>query len=235
MMRTPTSLLAVAASALAMTGAAQAASAPAAPTAAAPRPAATTPAAAAAAAAPRPNIPQGPPIAGVCVYSNDYTVGASAVGKFVQQRLQQLQQQVQAEVTSEQSQLQTDAKTLDAQRASLSAEVLQQRALVIQQRDQALQRKVEIRERELQATMQKAVGRIVSEANPLLQQVYGAHNCSILLDGQAVMGSNPSMNITPDVVKLLDGKITQFQFDREHLDQPQQAAAAAPAATRTQR
>ncbi len=37
------------------------------------------------------------------------------------------------------------------------------------------------------------------------------------------------MEITPDVIKLLDAKITQFQFDRERLDQQPTAPAAAPA------
>ena len=98
----------------------------------------------------------------------------------------------------------------------------------MQQRAAALQRKADQRDRELQATEQKALGRVVNEANPLILQVYGQHNCSLLVDGQAVMASNPGMNITPDVVKLLDAKITQFTFDREHLDQQQAAAGAQP-------
>jgi Skp family chaperone for outer membrane proteins len=226
MTRTSKILIAAAVSVGAMGWAATALAQAARPAAVAPRPAAPP-----AAAAPRPTIPQGPPIAGLCIYSNDYTVGASAVGKFVSQRLQQLQQQVQAELSAEQTALQTDAKAFDAARATLSTEVQQQRLLSLQQRDAALQRKAEQRDKELQATAQKAIGRVVSEANPLLQQVYAQHTCSVLLDGQAVMGSNPAMNITPDVVRLLDAKITQFAFEREHLDQ-----AAAPAgAQRSQR
>jgi len=45
-----------------------------------------------------------------------------------------------------------------------------------------------------------------------------------------VLGSNPAMNVTADVVRLLDAKITQFPFERERLEQ--QAAAAAPAPAR---
>ena len=195
------------------------------PAAAAPRPAAAPTAAAAAAA--RPPVPQGPPINGLCVYSNDYTVGASAVGKFVTQRLQQLQQQAQAELVAEQTSLDTDAKAFAAAQPTLSTEAAQQRELTLRQRDAALQRKAEIRQRELQATAQKALGRVVSEANPLVAQVYAQHSCSILLDGQVVMGSNPTMNITPDVVRLLDTKITQFPFEREHMEQQAQAAPAA--------
>ncbi len=69
---------------------------------------------------------------------------------------------------------------------------------------------------------------MATEINPLLRQVYASRNCGLLLDRNAVFGANPSMDITADVVKLLDGKITTFAFDRERLDQ--QAAAPAAAA-----
>ena len=80
----------------------------------------------------------------------------------------------------------------------------------------------------MQATAQKAYGRVVNEANPLVLQVYGQHTCSLLVDGQAVLAANAAMNVTPDVVRLLDAKITQFVFEREHLDQQQAAAGAQP-------
>ena len=197
--------------------------------AAAPRAAAPAPAAAAPAATP---LPAGPAIPGVCVFSSEAAIGGSAVGKYVGTRLQQLQSQVQAEVQGQATQLDTDAKALDAQRATLTQDVLQQRALGLQQRQTGLQRTAQIRERELEATQQKALGRVMTEINPLLRQVYAQKGCSLLLDGNAVMGSNPAMSITADVVRLLDAKITQFPFDRERLEQQATAPAAAPATRR---
>lgn len=194
------------------------------PAATAPRPVAAAPAAAAPAAA---QLPQGPAIGGLCIYSREQTLGLSAVGKFVNQRLQQLQQAAQAEVTADQQSLATDAKAFEAARASLAQDAAQQRELALQQRDAAWQRKAEIRSRELQATMEKAYGRVLSEANPIVIQVYGQHGCSVLLDGQSVMAANNAFNITPDVVRMLDTKITQFPFEREHLEQQAQATPAA--------
>jgi outer membrane protein len=174
-------------------------------------------------------LPAGPAIPGVCVFSSEGAIGTSAVGKYVGNRLEQLQTQVKAELQGEQTSLQNDAKALDAQRATLPQDQLQQRALTLQQRENSLQRTAQIRQRELEATQQKAVGRVMTEINPLLRQVYTQKQCSLLLDGNAVLGSNPAMNITPDVVRLLDAKITQFPFDRERLEQPTAAEAAAPA------
>ncbi len=171
-------------------------------------------------------LPSGPAIPGVCVYNNNLAIGASAVGKYIDTRLKQLQSQATAEVTAEKNSLDADAKTLESQRATLSQDVLQQRALSLQQRAQALQRKAEQRSRELQLTEQKALQRVATEINPLLRQVYSAHQCSLLIDGSSVYGSNPNMDVTEDVVKLLNGKLTQFPFDRERLDEQQGAAAS---------
>jgi outer membrane protein len=190
-------------------------------------PTATAPAAAAPAAATP--LPAGPAIPGVCVFSSEAAIGSSAVGKYVGSRLQQLQSQVQAELQGQETSLQNDAKALEAQRASLGQDQLQQRALTLQQRQNSLQRTAQIRDRELEATQQKALGRVMTEINPLLRQVYAQKQCSLLLDGNAVLGSNPAMNITADVVRLLDAKITQFPFERERLEQQAAAPAAAPA------
>ncbi len=186
------------------------------------------PAGAAAAA----QVPVGPVIPGVCVFSNEGAVASSAVGKYVDSRLKQIQQQVQAEVQGEAQALKTDEQAYVSQRASLTSDVQQQRELAFNQREQSLQRKAEIRGREFEATRQKAVARIVNEYNPLLNQSFHARNCGLLLDGTAVLGVNPAMDLTPDVVRQLDAKITQFPFDREHLDQPTPGATPPAAAAR---
>jgi len=178
-----------------------------------------------ASAAPNTPISNGPAIPGVCIFSRD-AVGASVVGKYVAQRMEQLQAQATAEVNGEKSAIETDGKALEAQRATLSSDTFQQRATALNQRIQALQRKADQRSRELQATDQKAMGRIATEMTPLLRTVYEQHKCGLLLDSGAVFGANPSMDVSAEVVKLLDAKITQFPFDRERLDQPAPAAAA---------
>jgi len=184
---------------------------------------AARPAAAPAVAAPQ--VPTGPAISGVCIFSRDAAIANSAVGKYVEERLKQIQSQAQAEVQGEMTALQTDEKAYVAQRGTLASDVQQQREAGFRQREELLQRKADLRGRELQATEQKALSRVVVEMNPLLVQIYGQRNCGLLLDQNATFGANPSMNVTAEVVRLLDAKITQFAFEREHLDQ----AAAAPA------
>jgi outer membrane protein len=179
----------------------------------------------------------GAPIAGMCVVDLDQVVATSSVGKYVQQRLQQIQQQANAELNGENSQIQNDAKALDGQRATLDQTTFEQRGTAIQVRYNALQRKAQQRERELQVTEQKAIGRVIQESEQPVRQAYQQKGCSVLFQHQAILGVffNPAMDITAQVVTGLNAKINQFPFERERLDQanPTPTAGAAPPIVQT--
>jgi len=196
-------------------------------------PAAATPTVAQTNAAPA--VTHGPAIAGVCILSIQGAIGGSTVGRYVDTRMQQIIQQVNAELNTERTAIENEGKTLDGQRATLDRTTLEQRTAALQVRVNALQRKAAQREREVQATEQKAIGRVGQEMEPLIRQVYQQRQCSVLLSREAIVLGNPAMDITPGVVQALNAKITQFNFDRERLDQQAPAAAAAPAQTTPQR
>jgi len=202
------------ASAIALTSASQAfAQAPAAPAAASPA------------------IAQGAPITGLCMFSPEAVLANSTVGKFVQTRLQQLAAQVNAELQAEQTAIENDAKALDAQRASIAQDAFEQRGAAIQVRANAFQRKGQLRQREIEATRDKAFSRVYSDMEPYIGQAYAQKTCAILVNRQAVILGNQAMDITPAVITSLNGKVTQFQFDRERLDAAAPAAGARPPAT----
>ena len=177
-----------------------------------------------------PPVNHGPAIAGVCIVSLDGAISSSTVGKYVQTRLQQIAQQVQTELSAEQTAIQNEAKTLDAQKATLYHGAFDQKNATLQVRAAALQRKAQLRERELQATQQKALGRVGQELEPVIRSSYQQAKCTVLIQRDAVVLANPAMDITTSVITGLNAKITQFAFDRERLDQAAPApAAAAPA------
>jgi Skp family chaperone for outer membrane proteins len=218
MMKT-TSLAIAGVAGVAALGAATLAFAQAKPPAARPAatPPAATPSAAASVATPAPTITATVP--GVCVLSREGIVGSSTVGKYVQTRLQQLATQTNAELTGEQTTLQNDAKSLETKKATLAPAAYQQQGAALQQRADALQQKAQQRDRELQATEQKAVQRVLQEATPLVAAAVDAKKCGIVIDANSVLAANTStMDLTSSVVAALNTKITQFAFDRERLD-----------------
>jgi Skp family chaperone for outer membrane proteins len=184
-----------------------------------------------AAAAAAPAITYGAPIAGLCAVSIDGVLGGSTVGKYVDQRLQQIGAQAQAELQGEKSGIDTEARTLEGQRTSLDQASFEQRVQALQGRQTALERKAALRDREMQATQQQAVGRVLNEMKPLIASAAQAQKCAIVLDRSSVVMVNPAMDLTSAVVTGLNGKLTQFAFDRTRLDQGQ--AGAAPAVTQT--
>ncbi len=178
------------------------------------------------AAAP-PVITHGPAIPGVCIMSVEGVIGASTVGKYVQTRLQQIGTQVGADLKAEEAALQTEAKALDASKATMDQGTLEKKAADLQVRANAFQRKAQLRDREMQATQQKALGRVGQELEPIIRQVYQQKACSVLFQRDALVIANPSMDISGALTTALNAKITQFAFDRERLDQPAIAPAAA--------
>jgi Skp family chaperone for outer membrane proteins len=94
-----------------------------------------------------------------------------------------------------------------------------------------MQQKAELRSRELEATRLKALERIAVEAQPLIAEVYRAHNCGLLFAREAMLGGNTAADITPAVVQALDAKLTTISFERETLSATP-GATAAPVASR---
>ena len=169
-------------------------------------------------AAPAPVIAHGPAITGVCMLSVNQAISQSAVGGYVSTRLQQLVAQVRAELDPEQQAIAADDKALAASRATMDQATLQTKAKALQDRYGAWQQKAELRQREMKATQDKALNRIAQELEPIAQQLYQSHRCSLLLDKGSVMLGNPDMDLTPSAVVALNAKIQTFQFEREHLD-----------------
>ncbi|WP_333586559.1 OmpH family outer membrane protein [Phenylobacterium sp.] len=167
-----------------------------------------------------PPVSHGPALAGVCILSVEGAIGGSTVGQYVQTRLQQISTQVEAELRGEETSITNEAQAIEQQRASLNQDAFDKRRADLQVRLNAFQRKASLRERELAVTQQKALARVGQEMEPLIRQVYQQRQCSVLLNRDALLLGNPDMDITPMVVTALNGKITQFAFDRERLDQP---------------
>ncbi|WP_304176585.1 OmpH family outer membrane protein [Phenylobacterium aquaticum] len=180
---------------------------------------------AAPAAAAAPTISYGPAIPGICVLSLEGAVGNSTVGKYVQTRMTQIGTQVQAELTAEQTAINSAAKALDAQKGTLDQGSFDKQAADLQLRANAYQRKAQLRDREMQATQQKALGRVSQELDPVVRAAFQQSKCSLLLQRDALVIANPQMDITGAVVTGLNARITQFAFDREHLDQAMPAQA----------
>ena len=177
-----------------------------------------------------PAVTHGAALPGVCYLSTQEAIATSTVGKAVNTRMQQLITQVSTELQPEQTIIETEGKAIEAGRASMDQATLQKRATDWRTRLDTFQRRAGQRERELEATQQKAVARVLQEMDPVAKSIYQQRRCSILLDRDSVMLGNPAMDLTASVVAGLNARIQTFAFERERLDQ--QPATTQPAAAR---
>lgn len=171
-----------------------------------------------------PAVTHGPAIAGVCYLSTQEAMATSTVGKHVNTRMQQLITQVNTELQPEQTIIENEGKAIEAGRASMDQATLQKRATDWQTRLTNFQRLANQRQRELEATQQKALARVLQEMDPIAKQQYQARRCAVLLDRESVMLGNPAMDLTAVVVQGLNARIQTFAFERER--QPVTPAAA---------
>jgi len=168
---------------------------------------------------PQPSL-GGPLIKGVCLLSEDIVLRDAKVSLAATQRLQQLKDQAQAELNAARAPVDADFKTLQADAPKGPAAEIEKRRVAIQARYQVLQDMTDQRNREIEATRLKALARISVELQPVVAAVYKTRGCGLLLNRGAVLGGNLGGDLTDDVVKGLDARITTITFDRENLPAP---------------
>ena len=159
----------------------------------------------------------GPEIPGVCLLSRQAIFANAEVGKYASAQIAKFTEESQAEVLAERKPLEEEARKLDGQRDKLAKDKYTEQQQTLAQRWAELQKKADHRTREIEATRQKAIERISTEAQPVLAEVYKQHRCGLLVDRGVVLGGNMSGDLTAAVVKALDGKIKTIPVQREVL------------------
>ncbi|HEU4669226.1 MAG TPA: OmpH family outer membrane protein [Dyella sp.] len=159
----------------------------------------------------------GKPVPGLCMISREAVFAQSKVGQAASERLKQLAQQAQGQLGGEREPLQKDIQKFQQDAPKLAEAQRKQQGQALQQRMQQFQQKAgELNER-IQLTRSKIMERIGQQAEPIVASAYKSHGCGLLLNRDAVLGGNVSNDLTTDVVKGLDGKITTLSFSLEPL------------------
>ena len=170
---------------------------------------AQTPAATAAPAAAAPsNVPNyGPPLPGVCVFSRDVALGTSAAGVSVNQQLQQMEQAAQGSLNTERLAIQQADKALSADKAKLTPAKYQERVGALQQRAQAYEAGVQARSNQFSQARDNATGQIAQAITPILVTTISEHHCSLVIERNSLLGANPAMELTPEVIQKLNAAL----------------------------
>jgi Skp family chaperone for outer membrane proteins len=146
----------------------------------------------------------GPPIANVCVFGRSEALDKSQAGLSANQQMLQFTQGVQAELTAERTAIVNDDRALAKLKASMSAAAYQQRVDQLKQRYDALDRTSRARNTQLAKTRNTALDQIGTALNPSLAETITSRHCSVVLEKAQIYGANAAMDITPQVIQLMN-------------------------------
>jgi Skp family chaperone for outer membrane proteins len=172
-------------------------------------------------------ITGGPVIPGVCLVSPEAILANSKVGQAMNLQLQHLAADADQQMKPERASLEADAQALQAQKTLPAAQVDQKRQ-ALAERVRAFQVKVDTLNRRLEYTHDQVITRISQQAQPVIAAVYTTHSCGLLFRRSDVVAGNMANDLTAEVVRNLDAKITSLPFELE--TPPTPATDARPAA-----
>lgn len=155
-------------------------------------------------------------VEGVCLLSREAVFANAKVALAANQRLEELAAAAQAEVAAASQPINDEIARLRAD-TSMSREQRGQQEEALTRRLAPVQALAQQRSREIEATRAGALQRIAADVQPLIGQAYRARGCGLLIDRGSVLGGNFANDLTPEVVRSLDARVTTIAFDRETL------------------
>ncbi|MFQ5534666.1 MAG: OmpH family outer membrane protein [Sphingomonadales bacterium] len=142
----------------------------------------------------------------------------SMVGKDVMRQIEALQKKIQTKIEAERDKLQTEGETLQAQFASLTPEQLVPRRRQFDAKVQAFRRMVEEKQQAIQRVLTLANNEIERAMRPILREIMNRKSANFVFDKAQIALSVDSIEVTDEVVEMLDKKLPTFMLDTAGLE-----------------
>lgn len=157
----------------------------------------------------------GPPTPGLCFLSRERVIDQSSAGRAANQRIEMFRQAIANNLSGERAAIAADASVLQIQRPVISEAIYQQRAGALALREQSFQTLENTRNDQLARTRAKVTARLIRELAPVLASVLSEHGCSAVLESSGAYAYRPTMDLTTEVIQVMDARIQSFTFDLE--------------------
>ena len=144
----------------------------------------------------------------ILIVNTEQVFAQAKVGVSVREQLQDLAKKLQAEDKKGQDAIEAEAKKLTEQRALLKPEDLQKKYEALQKKEADHQRKMRQKGQELQLGANKARSEIEAALRPIFAEIMKKNNATILLDQSVVLAGGVDLDVTAEVLKELDAKLT---------------------------
>jgi len=147
----------------------------------------------------------GPPIGGVCVYSENSVVTDSKAGIEAFEELAQLKQSMDADMRAARDKLVADERSLTSRQGQIPAAEFNNGTADLLKRAQDLAALTRTRENQVTRTWDGVVAQIRQAAQGQMTASAAAHHCAMILDRGAGYHVGSGMDLTGDVTQRLNG------------------------------
>lgn len=144
----------------------------------------------------------------ILIVNSDQLFAQSKVGQNVREQIQTLSKKLQSDSTKAENSLKAEAKKLSEQRALLKEDDFAKKVQAFQQKEQKTQQSLQERGQELQLGANVARNEIEKAIRPIFADVLKAHGANIMLDQSTVLAGGVDLDVTAEIVKALDAKLT---------------------------
>ncbi|MDR1071253.1 MAG: OmpH family outer membrane protein [Rickettsiales bacterium] len=154
----------------------------------------------------------------IAVIRMDVIQQKAAVLDGLRKQREKYENDLKAELEKTQKALEKEKTEIEKSQDVLSREALQKRVVEYQQKVAQFQRTVTEKAQAIDAAFQKSLVEIQEKhLDPIVNAIIAKKKLSLVLDGRFVRISDtaaPALDVTNDVVKALDKKITKFAMDK---------------------
>ena len=147
----------------------------------------------------------------IVVIDRNAILSNSKVGQDILRQLKADHDQDEKDLNSQAAGVRAQIKAFQQQSAILSAAVRQQKAQELENRQRALQELAQKKDALLQGGLYKARLDVAQAVGPILKQIMAQHGANLLLDKTVVIDSSLNVDITNEVIKRLDQKISTLK------------------------
>lgn len=144
----------------------------------------------------------------ILIVNTEQIFSQSKVGQSVRTQIQEQAKKVQAEGKKGEDALQAEAKKLSEQRALLSQQDFGKKVQALEQKQAELQKRMQQKSQELQLGSNQARSEIEAVIRPIFADVMKKNGATILLDQSVVLAGGVDLDVTAEVLKQLDAKLT---------------------------
>ncbi len=144
----------------------------------------------------------------ILIVNSDQLFAQSKVGQNVREQIQTLSKKLQSDSLKAENNLKAEAKKLGEQRALLKEADFAKKVQAFQKKEQDTQKDLQERGQALQLGANVARNKVEEAIRPIFADVLKAHNANILLDQSTVLAGGVDLDVTAEIVKALDAKLT---------------------------